>query len=266
MVSIFTANNADAYQQHMGRWSRRLAVGLVDFAAIDEPGSILDVGCGTGSLTYELADRLPRARLTGLDFSENFVGYARAHAPDGDITFVQGDAAALPYADQSFDHALSLLVLNFIPDHEKAVAEIARVTRVGGVIAAAVWDFRGGVPYQRMLFDTAAVLDPGNGDTTRAKIFSMPLSGPGDLATAWRKVGLRDVTETSLTIRMEFESFADYWKPFLGGQNSTGAYVKGLSDEMRTRIEHHVRLAYLAGGEDGFRSFASTAWAVRGIR
>jgi SAM-dependent methyltransferase len=265
MATIFPASNAEAYQQQMGRWSRRLAVGFIDFAAIGNPGSILDVGCGTGSLTFVLAERFPHARLTGIDFSQSYVDYARAHAPNRDMTFEQGDAAALPYPDQVFDNALSLLVLNFIPEAEKAVREMARVTKFGGIVAAVVWDFRGGVPYQRMLFDTAAVLDPQNGDATRAKIFSTPLSGPGELAATWKNIGLRDVAETSLTVRMEFQSFADYWEPFLGGQGITGAYVKGLTGDKRALIERHVRLAYLSGGEDGFRSFASTAWAVRGI-
>src|SRR5271168_425646 len=116
-----------------------------------------------------------------------------------------------------------------------------------------------------MLFDTAAVLDPQHGDATRAKVFSTPLTGLGELAATWKKIGLRDVAETSLTVRMEFQSFADYWEPFLGGQGITGAYVKGLTDDKRALIERHVRLAYLAGAEDGPRSFASTAWAVRGI-
>ncbi|MGZ5853322.1 MAG: class I SAM-dependent methyltransferase [Xanthobacteraceae bacterium] len=266
MATIFTANNAEVYQQHMGRWSKRLAVGFTEFAAVGNPGSILDVGCGTGSLTFLLAERFPHARLTGIDFSQSYVDFARTHTRDRHISFEQGDAAAMRYPDQAFDNALSLLVLNFIPEAEKAAREMARVTKVGGVVAAAVWDFRGGMPYQRMLFDTAAVLDPQGGETTRTKILSTPLTGPGELAATWKKIGLRDVAETSLTIRMEFQSFADYWEPFLGGQGLTGSYVKGLSDEKRTLIECHVRLAYLGGAEDGPRSFASTAWAVRGIR
>src|SRR5271170_5511366 len=166
----------------MGRWSRRLAVGFTEFAAIGNPGSILDVGCGTGSLTFQLAERFPHALLTGIDFSQSYIDFARAYALDHHISFEQGDAAAMRYPDQAFDSALSLLVLNFVPEAEKAALEMARVTKVGGVVAAAVWDFRGGVPYQRMLFDTAAVLDPQDGDATRAKVFSTPLTGLGELA------------------------------------------------------------------------------------
>lgn len=250
----------------MGRWSQRLAIIFTDFAAVGKPNSILDVGCGTGSLTFALAKDFPSAKITGVDFSQAYVDFARAQTRDNRINFEQGDAAALSYSDQEFDSALSLLVLNFIPDAKKAAHEMARVTKRGGVVAAAVWDFRGGMPFQRMLFDTAVALDPENAQAVRTKLFSTPLTGPGELAAAWKKIGLREITQVSLTIRMEFQSFADYWEPFLGGQGVTGAYVKGLNGEKRSLIERYVRLAYLCGGEDGPRSFASTAWAVRGLR
>jgi SAM-dependent methyltransferase len=263
--TIYAANNAEVYQQHMGRWSQRLAIIFTDFATVRSPNSVLDVGCGTGSLTFVLAKHLPGAKITGIDFSQAYVDFARTQTPNDRIKFEQGDAAALPYSDQEFDCALSLLVLNFIPDAEKAAREMARVTKRGGVVAAAVWDFRGGLPYQRLLFDTAVALDP-NAQAVRTKMFSTPLTGPGELAATWEKIGLNEITQVSLTIRMEFQSFADYWEPFLGGQGVSGAYVKGLTDENRSLIERYTRLAYLCGGDDGPRSFASTAWAVRGIR
>ncbi|MBI5261568.1 MAG: class I SAM-dependent methyltransferase [Bradyrhizobium sp.] len=266
MTTTFTANNAEAYQHHMGRWSERLATSFLDFASLDDPGSILDVGCGTGSLTFLLAERFRNAQLAGIDFSQSYVDFARARAGSRDISFEQGDASAMKYADQSFDSTLSLLVLNFIPGPEKAVREMARVTKGGGIVAASVWDFRGGAPYLRMLFDTAAMLDPEEGGATRARAFSMPLTNPGELTAMWQRIGLREIVESFLTIRMEFASFADYWEPFLGGQGVTGSYVKGLPAEKRSLLEHHVRLAYLSGSDDGPRSFATTACAVRGVR
>ena len=169
-------------------------------------------------------------------------------------------------SDQEFDCSLSLLVLNFIPDAEKAAHEMARVTKRGGIVAAAVWDFRGGLPYLRILLDTAVALDPQGALAARTKIFSTPLTGPGELAATWEKIGLHEVTQVFLTIRIEFQSFADYWEPWLGGQGSIGPYVKGFDIEKRSLIERYVRLAYLGGADDGPRSFASTAWPVRGVR
>lgn len=266
MTLTFMANDPLAYERSTGRWSRRLASLFVDFAAFGKVDSILDVGCGTGSLTFALAKALPSARITGLDSSQAYVAYASSRTPsDGLLAFEQGDATALPYRDGSFDAAVSLLALNFVPDAKRADRELVRVTRPGGIVAAAVWDFRGGLTSLRVLADTAAALDP-EGEAFRARLFSGPFTGPGELASAWIAMGLRDVEQTALTIRMEFASFADYWEPELGGQGTVGAYVQSLSKEKRSLIERHLRLAYLTGGVDGPRSFAATAWACRGVR
>jgi ubiquinone/menaquinone biosynthesis C-methylase UbiE len=266
MTSIYKANDPTAYEQSMGRWSRRLASLFLDFAAVRDPRHVVDVGCGTGSLTFALAQALPGARITALDYSQAYLDFASSRAPaDGRVAFEQGDAASLPFADETFDAALSLLVLNFVPDAHTAAREMVRVTRPGGVVAAAVWDFKGGLTSLRMFADTAAALDPA-ADAFRAKVFSGPFTGPGEFADAWSAMGLRDVAQTALTIRMEFASFADYWEPWLGGQGTAGAYVQSLSAETLNTLEHHLRRAYLAGDEDGPRSFAATAWACRGVR
>jgi SAM-dependent methyltransferase len=266
MPSIYTASDPVVYEQSMGRWSRRLAGPFIDFAAIGGAAEILDVGCGTGSLTFALADAVPAARIVGIDCSQAYVDHARSRTPGGArLTFEQGDAVALPHEDQAFDAALSMLVLNFVPDAEQAASEMVRVTGPGGVVAACVWDFRGGLTFLRVFADTAAALDL-DGEAFRAKQFSAPFTGPGELAAAWTRLGLGEVQQTALTIRMEFRSFADYWQPWLGGQGTVGAYVTGLSEAKRQLIEHHLRLAYLAGGDDGPRSFAATAWAARGVK
>ncbi len=266
MASVYSASNAAAYEQLMGRWSRRLAPLFIEFAAVRDATRILDVGCGTGSLTFALMDTLPSARVRGIDYSQAFIDYASSQAPaDGRLVFEQGDAVSLPYEDQAFDAALSLLVLNFVPDAQKAARELVRVTQPGGVVAACVWDFKGGFTWLRMFADTAAALDP-SGEDFRARVFSGPFTGPGEFASAWTEMGLHEVEQTSLTIRMEFTSFADCWEPMLAGQGTSGAYVQSLTDEQRSRIEHYLRLAYCAGDPDGPRSFAATAWVCRGVR
>lgn len=259
-MSTYKADDALGYQQSMGRWSSRLAPLFIQFAGIQDATRILDVGCGTGSLTFAIADKLPRASIVGMDYSPAFIDFARSKSNASRFQFEQGDAAALRYADATFDAAVSLLVLNFVPAAERAAREMRRVTKPGGLVAAAVWDFKGGLTFIRVLADTAAVLD-ATGETFRAKQFS----APGEFAATWSAMGLKDVVQTSLTIRMDFASFADYWTPWLNGQGTVGAYVTGLDQERRTRLEDHMRRAYLAGAPDGPRSFAATAWAVRGI-
>lgn len=262
---VYVATDPVAYEQQMGRWSSRLAQHLIAFARIGSPPSVLDLGCGTGSLTLALARALPEATITGVDLSEAFITYARSRTTDSRLTFEQGDATALPYPDGSFDATLSLLVLNFVPAAGRAVQEMVRVTRLGGTVAAAVWDFQGGAIFLRILMDTVAMVDP-EGEAFRARQCAYPLTAPGELAAAWAEAGLREVEQVSLTIRMEFTSFADYFGPWLAGQGAIGAFVASRTAEQREQIVQHLKRAYLAGGEDGPRSFAATAWAVRGIR
>ena len=266
MPSVYNANNAAAYEQLMGRWSRRLAPLFIDFAAIGDVSSVLDVGCGTGCLTFVLAEAFPSARIRGLDYSQAFIVDASSKAPaDGRLVFEQGDATSLPYEDRSFDAALSMLVLNFVSDAQKAARELVRVTRDGGTVAACVWDFRGGLTHLRVFADTAAALDP-SGEAFRARVFSGPFTRSGEFASTWTEMGLREVEQTSLTIRMEFNSFTEYWEPMLAGQGTAGAYVQSLDSAKRSLIEHYLRCAYCAGDADGPRSFTATAWACRGIR
>ena len=262
-MSTYKADDAVGYQQTMGRWSSRLAPLLIQFAGINAADRILDVGCGTGSLTFALAERFPRASIAAMDYSQTFVEYARSKSSNPNLHFEQGDAAALHYGNAQFDATMSLLVLNFIPAAERAAREMRRVTKSGGVVAAAVWDFKGGLTFLRVLADTAAVLDH-SAEEFRARQFSAPFTGPGELAATWSDLGLKDVVQTSLTIRMDFASFADYWTPWLSGQGTVGAYVSSLDESKRRQLESHLRRAYLAGADDGPRSFAATAWAVRG--
>ena len=109
--------------------------------------------------------------------------------------------------------------------------------------------------------ELAAALD-SEGARLRTRVLGAPLTGSGELESLWTGIGLRDVEQSSLTMRLEYRSFADYWEPYLGGQGSIGPYVAGLGSKRRSVLEHHVRLAYLAGREDGPRSFAATAWVV----
>jgi SAM-dependent methyltransferase len=170
-----------------------------------------------------------------------------------------GDARALPYPDSSFDRAFSLLVLQFIPDSRKAVEEMRRVVRPGGTIAATVWDLYGGQPNARIIWDIAGVLDP----TLERPLFR-PLNGPGEMEKLWLDVGLRDVEQTSLLIRMEYQSFEDYWAPIAGGEGPQGQYFVGLPDGKRGVLREHVRRAYVANRPDGPRSMTAVAWACRG--
>lgn len=261
VASIF--NDSAAYEQQMGRWSRRLAEPFLDFAEVADGETILDAGCGTGSLTFAIAKRCKPAAIQGIDRAEAFVEYAKSKNVNERITFRAADVCNLPFPNARFDRVLSLLVLHFVPDSVKAISELKRVARPGATVAAAVWDGRGGFVAQRMFFDTAAAVDP-DGGTARAQQFTRPLCRPGELEIAWKAAGFENVVQTSVMTRMAFSSFDDFWSPYLGRQAGGAAYVATLSDERRNRLKEALRLAYLDGDPDGPRSYAAIAWAVKG--
>lgn len=263
LSSTFTAADGDGYGLQMGRWSRRLAGPFLEFVGSADNEAVLDVGCGTGCLTFAIAASRRVAKVHGVDFSAAYVEHARRHNRDERVTFEVGDACALDLPDRSFGRTLALLVLHFVPRADRAIAEMRRVTRPGGVVAAAVWDARGGFVSKRIFFDTAAVLDPKAGER-RARNYTRPLTRPGELANAWRAPGLIDVVETVLAIRMEYASFADYWAPCEGKDGPHAEYVATLSEGDRARLREALRLAYVDGEPDGPRSYAALAWAVKG--
>jgi SAM-dependent methyltransferase len=265
MASGYTANNADAYERLMGRWSRSLAGEFVAFAGLTPGDRVLDLGCGTGSLVRALAARSEPSIILGTDIAPLFLRHAAASVIDPRIVWAVADGGTLPLPDANVDRALSQLVLNFIPTPDRAISELVRVTRPGGMIAASVWDFTGGLVYQRMFWDTAAALDPV-ADRARGRQCSLPLTGPGELAAAFVVAGLTDVESHAITIRMEYADFADYWRPIAEATGPVGDYIRATDPALLAHIEERLRAAYLSGRTDGPRSLAGTAWVAKGRR
>jgi ubiquinone/menaquinone biosynthesis C-methylase UbiE len=263
MSSTFVAVDAAQYEQMMGRWSRDLAALFIEFAGVRDGESVLDVGCGTGSLTYALLDAARGLRLTGIDQAPVFLDAARAKPKAASVRFKQGDATALPFEDASFDRALSLLVLHFVPESQRALAEMRRVVKPGGTVGAAVWDGGGGYLAQRLFWDTAACLVP-SGEEGRKRACSRPLARKGEMRAAFIECGFSDVLDTTLTIRMNYAGFADYWGPIAAGEGPLGAFFQKLEVKERATVERGVRSAFEGGAPDGPRSFIASAWACAG--
>ena len=265
MPSMFNARDAGNYEKLMGRWSRRLAPLFIEHAGIADGEEALEVGCGTGSLTFTLVQKTALGGLTAIDHSPIYLAAAQARNNDPRTRLEHGDGTALRFPAARFDRTLSMLVLpSVLPEPALMVTEMRRVTRPGGVVAAAFWDSPGGNPSQRMLWDTAAALDEAAAEA-RDRTMGRPIYAPGAMARLWAEAGLTDIDQRSLMIRMDFADFADYWAPYVSGEGALGAYVAGLDDERRYRLEHQLRSAYLTGRPDGERSFVAVALSCRGV-
>ena len=255
----YVANDAPGYERSMGRWSRLLAEGFVAALDLPDAGRFLDAGCGTGALAEALITRHPARDILGIDPSAEYIAAARNNLPLA--RFATGDIHALDLPDASQDAAMALLVLEFVASPGQALAEMARVTRPGGLVAAAMWDFFGGFPFLRLFADTAAAILP-EAAAWRARHWAQPLGSPGRLAGLFAGTGLVEIAESDLHIRQNFENFADWYGPWLSGQGFVGAFLVSLPGAERARLEAALRLAW--GPEDGPRSFVATARLCQG--
>jgi len=256
---MFTASAG--YESYMGRWSRLLAPKFIDFTGIQEGDRVLDVGTGTGSLASSLERGLRSVEVVGIDPSQGFIAFAQSHAQSGRVRFELGDAQALGFPDATFDAAMALLVINFVPDHRKALAEMRRVTRAQGRVAACAWDYDAGMQSLRIFWDEAVALDPAIEAKDERH---MKLSHAGELASLWKSAGLREVEERPLAVEQRFESFDDYWLPFLKGVGPGGAHVASLSEARRAELAARLRRRVLAERPDGPFVLKASAWCVKG--
>lgn len=254
-------NDAEAYEQFMGRWSRKLAPALIEWGDLKPNDAVLDVGSGTGVMSFAVIAAEPTARVTGIDPSEGFTRGAQAHAPNDHVTFKIGDAQALQFAPATFDRTFCLLVMSFIPDAPKAVREMIRVTRPSGPVIAATWDYGGAMQMLDIFWEEVIALDPSMVSRDERK---MPLRRQGELAALWRSQGLERVEEKAVVIEQPYTSFDDYWLPFLNGPGPAGAYAKSLAPEARAALEKRLRARLLGNGPDRPFSLSVRAWVVKG--
>ena len=245
---------ADAYDRFMGRYSRLLSPQMADLAGVRGGQRVLDVGCGPGALTAELVVRLGSASVTAVDPSESFVAAARERYPGVDVR--QSAAERLPFPDRTFDAALAQLVVHFMADPVAGLAEMGRVTRPDGVVAACVWDHAGGQGPLSVFWQAARELDPDVEDESH-------LAGAreGHLAELLEAAGLRRVEATSLTARLAYERFETWWEPFTGGVGPAGAYVVSLDADRQAALRDACRRLLPSPPF----VISARAWAARGV-
>jgi ubiquinone/menaquinone biosynthesis C-methylase UbiE len=248
------AVEADAYDRFMGRYSALLAPEFADFANVGSGKRVVDVGCGPGALTSELVERLGASAVSAVDPSEQFVAAARERHPGVDVQ--RAPAEELPFAEGEFDAALAQLVVHFMADPVRGLAEMARVTRAGGVVAACVWDHAGEQTPLAPFWQAVHEVDPDALDES-----GLAGGRAGHLAELLAEAGLREVEETTLPVRVEHATFDEWWEPFTLGVGPAGSYVTALDSaqqaELRERCRQRLPHAPF--------TIPAQAWAARGL-
>ncbi|HYG53723.1 MAG TPA: class I SAM-dependent methyltransferase [Burkholderiales bacterium] len=251
----------DLYEPYVGRWSRVVARDFLSWLAVPRDREWLDVGCGTGALSQLILAQCEPRRVRGIDSSPGFVDYARGHCNDPRVSFDVGDAQSLQVPDGSFDAAVSGLVLNFVPQPERAAAEMRRAVRAGGIVAAYVWDYAGKMELMRYFWDAAVELNPAAKSADEGVRF--PLCRPENLEKLFVEARLHRVQVRAIDAPTVFRDFEDYWTPFLGGQAPAPGYCMSLSEDARAALRERIR-ARLPIGADGSIALIARAWAVKG--
>jgi SAM-dependent methyltransferase len=252
--------NAEAYEGYVGRWSRLVAGEFLDWLAVPPDSHWLDVGCGTGALTKAILQDAQPAAVTGVDPAEGFVAYAGEHVQDRRSSFRIGDATALPFGDEMFEAVVSGLVLNHIPEKDVALAEMVRVARQGGVVAAYVWDYAGQMQMLRVFWDAAVELDRAAAELDQGRY---PICKPEPLTELFKSAGLMEVEVRAIDVAAHFRDFDDYWSPFLAGQGPAPSYVTSLTEDRKTALRERIR-SRLPIAPDHSISLVARAWAARG--
>jgi trans-aconitate methyltransferase len=255
-------DGSDAYERYMGRWSRKVAPLFTAWLSSPQGAGWIDIGCGTGVLTSTVLRTCNPSRVVGIDSSPAFLQYARRQVPDSRVEFKEGTAQSLTEQVASFDIAVSGLVLNFVPDKEAMVREMARVVRAGGMVGLYVWDYAGHMQIMRNFFDAAIELDERAADFDDG--VRAPVCRPAPLVDLFKRSGLRKIQVEAIDVPTAFESFDDYWAPFLGGAGSAPKYCMSLEETTRDMLKERLR-SRLRAGPDGEILLAARAWAVKGV-
>ncbi len=255
--------NSVAYELFVGRWSRLVGKEFLKWLAPVPGIRWLDIGCGTGALSEAILQHTEPLSVKGIDLSEGFVTYCRERIRARQASFEKGDALALPLETASSDAAVSGLVHNFLPQNEKALAEMKRIVRPGGMIAIYVWDYGSKMQMLRHFWNAALAVDPTVYDLDEGRRFSD--CKPDPLVEQFTRAGLDNIKVTSIDVWTEFKDFDDFWTPFLGGQGPAASYTASLDAKQRAALRDRLQ-ASLPVAVDGSIPLIARAWAICGIR
>ncbi|QIG43275.1 methyltransferase domain-containing protein [Nocardioides anomalus] len=230
--------NADSYARFMGRFSEPLAPAFLDTVRTPADGLLLDVGCGPGVLTDVLVQRYGADRVAAVDPTPDFVAAARRRLPEADVR--QGIAEELPWETDTVAASYAQLVVHFMSDPRRGIAEMARVTRPGGPVAACVWDHGGGRGPLSAFWSAVDELDLGARDGDRLSMGSRE----GDLPRLFGDAGLVDVEHGQLAVTVPMASFDEWWAPFEEPAGSAGDYLATRTPQQRAELRDLLRTRF----------------------
>lgn len=254
-------NAGDPYEYFMGRWSSVMAPEFLRWLNAGAGKNWLDVGCGTGALSQAIEKNCSPQGLSCMDPSEGFIEKARQRISTK-AAFRVGSVDGIPFEDACFDTVVSGLAFNFFPDPAKALAEMKRVSKPDGVIAAYVWDYAGRMDFLRYFWDAACEVVPDSKVYDEGLRF--PICDTGNLSRAFTDAGLHGVESSFLDIETVFTDFQDYWNPFLGGQGPAPGFLMGLEEKAREAIKEKVK-ERMKVEADGSIRLTGRALVVRGL-
>jgi SAM-dependent methyltransferase len=247
-----------AYEGYMGKWSQLAGEIFLDWLAAPPGLRWLDIGCGNGACTELLVSRCAPAAVVGIDPSEAQLSFARTRPSlTGVTTFRQGDAMALPFDADSFDVAVMPLVIFFVPEPAVGVAEMVRVVRPGGLVAAYAWDmYGGGFPYAALHAEMKefGMVVPKE---TRPEASRLDV-----MEELWRGAGLEDVETRVITVQRTYADFDDYWTIAKGGPSASGV-LSAMTPAQTAQLVGRLR-ARLPADASGRITVSARANAVRG--
>ncbi|MGB7922006.1 MAG: class I SAM-dependent methyltransferase [Pyrinomonadaceae bacterium] len=252
MTNQIRFDDGAAYERYMGKWSQLAGETFLDWLAPTSGLRWLDVGCGNGAFTEMLVERCAPVSVQGIDPSEGQLAYARTRPASRVAEFRQGDAMAQPFSDDTFDVAVMPLVIFFVPDPARGVAEMARVVCPGGLVTAYAWDMvGGGFPYEALQAEMrglgVAVPTPPSSDASRIEV----------MRDLWIGAGLVRVETREITVRRTFADFDDYWATILGGP-SVGPQLAALASRDLAHLKARMRECLPA---DATGRITYNAWA-----
>lgn len=246
---------AAAYDAYMGRFAAPLAALVVDQMAPRPGQQALDVGCGPGAVTSQLIERLGVHAVHAIDPSATFVAAVRERWPDLDVR--QGVAEQLPVDDDSIDLCVAQLVVHFMSDPVAGLAEMARVTRPGGVVTASVWDFGGQAGPVDVFWRAARELDPDEPGERQ-----LPGAREGHLVELAQAARLREVHQQRLVVSSRYATFREWWDSFTLGVGPAGAYLAAQDDTRREQLRRRCAQLLPAGPF----TITAAAWSVTARR